>query len=93
MWEVNRWGWLWGYTCAQIELMASDKPFTDYKSGRRNRRGGKSGKGGKVKPEPRLSREKMEKWERRMADTGGRLGPVTIDLSGYKLAGGKMKNM
>ena len=30
--EVNRWGYMWGYTAAQIELLNADVPFIAYKA-------------------------------------------------------------
>lgn len=30
--EVNRWGYMWGYTAAQVELFTADVPFVAYKA-------------------------------------------------------------
>ena len=30
--EVNKWGYLWGHTAAQVQLMTADVPFVAYKA-------------------------------------------------------------
>lgn len=51
--EVKAWGMKWGYTAAQIELMATDKPIIVYTNGK------------PPKPSARSLNAAVEKWKKK----------------------------
>jgi hypothetical protein len=71
-------GYMSGYTCAQIELMAADVPVVVYKHEKRDK------KGNLIKPKPKavdILRKKLEYEEK------ARRGALktSFDLSGYTI--------
>ena len=74
--QVPMYGYMSGYTCAQIELMSADVPVVVYKHEKRDK------KGNVIKPKPKavdILRKKLA-YEEKM-----RRGEVktSLDLSGY----------
>lgn len=51
--RVEAWGWRWGYTAAQIELMAADRPIVVYTNGK------------PPKPTAKALNAAAEKWEKK----------------------------
>ena len=73
------WGYLWGYTIAQIELLAIDSPMIAY-----NRKKKKKGKSNNQYNRTQVKMEDVEAKVRQWKDKyENNDTPVVIDLSGY----------
>lgn len=78
LWRIPMWGYLWGYTIAQIELLAIDSPMIAY-----NRKK-KKGKSNSQYNKPQVKMEDVEAKVRQWKDKyENNDNPVVIDLSGY----------
>lgn len=72
--RVKAWNYWWGYSAAQIELIAIDAPLVLYKP--------EKGKFGKV--DRTRAREVTEKWVSKYKDNGGETINLTDILGGKK---------
>lgn len=80
--EVPMWGYMWGYTSAQIELVTADSPVVTY-PGKKKKKGGRvQGKEFDV-PDADDVRLAAERWKEKYGD--GQNKKVKISLAGLKL--------
>ena len=71
--QVDRWGYMWGYTIPQIELLAIDAPLIVYSDVNR-----------KDKPTAKKIEETNKKWANKYGNTQGTKIDLTDLLSQYK---------
>lgn len=72
------WGYYWGYTSAQVELMIVDAPLVVYKNDKRDA----NGKRKAPKPTGAAIERAALKWQQEHKEDGGK---ITVDLSDFKI--------
>lgn len=77
LWNIPMWGYYWGYTAAQIELMAADCPITVY-----NHKGKRNKKNKFDKADAYDVERKAKEWKDKY---GKGTDGIQIDLSGYSI--------
>ena len=77
--EVKCWGYFWGLTEAQVDLLLSDQPVVNYKHDK-NKKGGKK----EMKsPAAWKVEEAQAKWERKYAN--GEKPKLNLNLKDFKI--------
>lgn len=76
LWEVRLWGYYYGLTAAQIELMTADCPIVSYKRGKDKK--GKKDKREKKRPAAWKIDRKARDWQEKYGH--GDTGTVSVKL-------------
>ena len=85
IWEVPEWGYMWGHTAAQIDIIYTDKPITVYPS-RKDKP--KPGEKGFTRTAEQAARE-YDRWKKRQEEEKKR--GITVDLGTFLATGDKKK--